>query len=238
MLARACNAHTRIFFRDYVWSTVASNLSFYVAVNLAVVGSQFVALRSHEEEPIACVVGEVCMLVDGDVQQVDDKGSQSSLDMDSCMGDEHMLQESDAESELLCDKLQLDCEVHVHHLPLYVAFPMLSWQVSMLVEKLSLSALFPGRVFHSERMPKSMLFPGHVFKGKPQPNWTACTVPVERASVSSKLPGKVFSSHEKQKDCMSVSRNLPSRVFSSQGKPQWKWTSCTIPTENIPLSVR
>ncbi len=44
LLARACNAHTRIFFRDYVWSTVASNLSFYVAVNLAVVGTEFILL--------------------------------------------------------------------------------------------------------------------------------------------------------------------------------------------------
>ncbi len=178
------------------------------------------------------------MLVDGDVQHGDDASGDSSSDIDSCMGDEHQLVDSEAESELICDKLQQDCEVRIHRLPLYVAFPTLSLQLTMLVERLSLSALFPGWVFRSEQTPRSMLFPGRIFKGKPQPNWTECTVPIDHPSVSTKLPGKVFSSCEKPKDHPSVSSMLPGRVFSSVCKPQWKWTSCTVPKENVLLSVR
>lgn len=111
LLARVCNAHMCMFFKDHIWSTVASNLSFYVAMNLAVVGMEFVALCSHEEETIECVVGEIRMLVEGDVQHVEHESDQSSSDIDSCMGDEHMLEYTDAESEMICDKLQLDCEV-------------------------------------------------------------------------------------------------------------------------------
>ncbi len=38
LMARACNAHTRVHFSNCVWSTVDDNCAYYVAVELAAVG--------------------------------------------------------------------------------------------------------------------------------------------------------------------------------------------------------
>ncbi len=226
-----CNVHTQVFFKNYVWSTVSSNASFYVAVNLALVGNDFVALRSPEEGQMQCVIGEVCMFVGGEVQSVETSADES--DNNSNFGEV-----SDAESEVVCEKLVQECVIKLHRVPLYVAFPTLSLDMSVQVERLPMSVLFPGRVFRSERKPKSQVFPGHVFKSIPRPNWTTCTVPIDPVSRSSQLPGKVFSGHSKPVDRPSISSKLPGRVFSSTCKPRWKWTSCTVPKENVPLSVR
>ena len=235
LLARVCNAHTRVFFQNFVWSTVASNASFYVAVNLAVIGQEFIALRSPEQGTLQCVIGEVRMFVPGEV----DSGNVSSevSENDSNLGEDGEVADSEAESEIVCDKLVQNCAVPLKRLPLYIAFPTLAWRVSVPVEHLSWSLLFPGRIFRSERTPHSQLFPGHVFKATPRPNWTACTVPVEKVSRSTKMPGKMFSSHSVPFNRLSVSSRLPSRMFSSHSKPMWKWTACTVLKENVPRSV-
>ncbi len=231
LLARMCNAHTRVFFKNYVWSTVSSNASFYVVVNLALVGNNFVALRSPEEGQMQCVIREVRMFIGGEVQSMETSADES--DNDSNFGEV-----SDAESEVVCEKLVQECVIKLHRVPLYVAFPTLSLATSVQVERLPMSVLFLERVFRSERKPKSQLFPGRVFKSIPRPNWTTCTVPVDPVSRSSQLPGKVFSSHCKPVDRPSISSKLPGHVFSSTSKPRWKWTSCTIPKENVPMSIR
>ncbi len=93
LLVRACNAHTRVFFKDCVWNTVSNDLSFYVAVNLAVVGSQFLLLRSHEQEMVQCVIGEIRVVTDCDVDSLhsDEESDVTRLDFDSDVGEDGAL---------------------------------------------------------------------------------------------------------------------------------------------------
>ena len=222
------------FFKNYVWSTVHDNASFYMAVNVAAVGNDFVALRSHEEETIACVIGEVRMLVDDYVCGPDNESDVAESDVCS-----QLLTED--ERDEVCDKLLQECTVVMKQVPLYDAFPNLCWRTSVPVERLAMSTLFPGKIFRSEcseNTPKSSVFPGCIFVGVSTPNWTQCKVPTECASVSKKLPGKIFSSHSKPVDRPSVSSKLPGRIFTSHSKPQMNWSQCTVPRENVPLSVR
>ncbi len=50
LLARACNAHTRVHFANCIWSTVHEGYAYYIAVDLAAVGDRFVMLESLEQE--------------------------------------------------------------------------------------------------------------------------------------------------------------------------------------------
>ncbi len=234
LLARMCNAHTRVFFKHHVWSTVYSNASFYVAVNLALIGNEFVPLRSPEQGQMQCVIGEVHMFVAGAGAADSGQVSPDMSDNDSNFGE---VSDSDADSEVLCEKLVQQCAIKLHRIPLYVAFPDLCFVTSVRVECLPLSVLFLGCIFHSEKKPRSQLFPGRVFKSTPRPNWTACTVPMDLVPRSTQMPGKVFSSHSKPVNQPSISSKLPGHVFLSTCKPKWKWTSCTVPKENVPLSV-
>ena len=240
LLARTCNAHTRVFFKDCMWSTVANDLSFYVAVNIAAVGAKFILLHSHKEEMVQCVIGEVRLLTECDVKSVcsDAESDTTRSDFDSDVGEDGAVVESDNDSDSICEKLLMECDVNLQRVPLYVAFPDLCVPTSVPMECLARSALHPGRVFCSEKPPKSSLFPGHVFKGAPVPNWTECTVPIDPVSVSEKLPGCIFSGHGKPVDHVSISSKLPGRIFTAHSKPQKNWTSCTVPKENVPLSVR
>ncbi len=217
-----------------------NDLSFYVAVNIVVVGSQFVLLCSHEEEMVKTVIGEVRMLMDCKVASMGSDLDVGDSDFDSEVGEDSALLYSDADSETdsICEKLVTGCSVVLKHLMLYEAFPTLCLRMSVPVERLSRSLLYPGRVFKSERIPKSTLYPGRVFKGVQVPNWTQCTVPRERASVSSKLPGCIFSAHSKPVEHVSVSSRLPGRIFTAHSKPQMNWTACTVPQEKVPMSVR
>ncbi len=236
LLARTCNAHTRVFFKNFIWSTVYDNALFYVAVNLAAIRNDFVALHSHEEEMIECVIGEVRMMVDPYVEM---SGSESGSDMSTSKIHSEWPSEVDSEGE--SDKLLQECTVVLKWIPLYEAFPTLCLATSVPVERLPRSTLYPEQIFKSqvcENTPKCTLFPGHVFVGVSTPNWMQCTVPKERPSVSSKLPGKVFSSWVKPVDKQSVSSKLPGRVFTSHGKLQMNWYHCTVLKENVPVSVR
>ncbi len=138
LLARACNAHTRIFFKDFVWNTVSNDLSFYVTVNLAVVGSQFVLLCSHEEEMMQCVIGEIRIVTDVDVDSLhsDEESDVTRSDFDSDVGEDGALIESDDDDASICEKLLMQCVVSVKRLLLYEAFPTLGLATSVLVERL------------------------------------------------------------------------------------------------------
>ncbi len=92
-------------------------------------------------------------------------------------------------------------------------------------------------MFRSEKQLKSALYPGRIFTSHPVPNWTQCTVPVERTSISAKLPGHIFSATVKPVEHPSVSSKLPGRIFTAHSRPQMNWTSCTMPTDNVPMSV-
>ncbi len=131
----------------------------------------------------------------------------------------------------------MQCAVTIKRLPLYEAFPTLCLATSVLVEQLPRSVVHPGRVFRSEKQPKS-LYPGHIFTSHPVPNWTQCTVPVERTSISVKLPGHIFSATAKPVEHPSVSSKLPGHIFTAHSRPQMNWTSCNMPTDNVPMSVR
>ena len=64
LFARACNAHTRVHFSNFVWSTVDESKSYYVALDIGVIGKNFVPLCSLDQERIECVVGEIRILRD------------------------------------------------------------------------------------------------------------------------------------------------------------------------------
>ncbi len=139
LLARTCNAHMHVFFKDFIWSTVWNNLSFYVAVNIAVVGSQFILLRSHEEEMVETMIGEVRMFMDCEVASMGSDLDVGNSDFDSEVGEDGALLYSDAdrETDSICEKLVTGYSVVLKHLMLYEAFPTLCLRTSVPVERLS-----------------------------------------------------------------------------------------------------
>ncbi len=50
LFACACNAHTRVHFSNFVWSTVDETKSYYVALDIGVIGKNFVPLCSLDQE--------------------------------------------------------------------------------------------------------------------------------------------------------------------------------------------
>ncbi len=62
LFACACNVHTRVHFANCVWSTVDEAHSYYVALDIGVIGNNFVPLCSLDQETVECVVGEVRIL--------------------------------------------------------------------------------------------------------------------------------------------------------------------------------
>ncbi len=98
LFARACNAHTHVHFQNCTWSTVHDDLAYYVALDLATVGTMFVPLHSLYQEKMECVIGQVQVLVDPVVlgyslEECDedtDVSSDDSLSVDAWNEDVHV----------------------------------------------------------------------------------------------------------------------------------------------------
>ncbi len=223
LLARACNVHTHVHFKNCVWSTVDDNYAYYVAVDLVAVGDHFVMLQSLEQEQIEVVVGEVKVLCDPDNWWATESVPDENVSVSSEYSDFEPL------SPTPPDVSTKECSVHVTRLPLRKCFPQVFCKVTIPVEHLSCSILSPGRVFRSEKPSKSSLYPGRLFRG--QYDWRQCTVPTDRSSVSSKKPGRVFSATVGPRDRTPVSSKKPGFVFSNQSGPMPNWSQCTVPVD-------
>ncbi len=225
LMARACNAHTRVHFANCVWSTLDDNHAYYVAVELAAVGDHFLVLESLEQETLEVVVGEIKVLRDpgdewlyAEVKPADVVSVSSSESGEFC-----------ASQSVMEQVVTKACAVQVQCLPIRQCFPQVYVKQYVKVEHLSRSMLTPGRVFRSEKTPKSVLYPGHVFCG--QYDWRKCTVPQECPSVTVRKPGCVFSAREGPRDKLSVSSRKPGFVFSNRACPTPNWSQCTVPTD-------
>ena len=59
LFARTCNVHTCVHFVNGSWSTVNNNVPYYVALELAAVGDNFVMLTLLDKEAVEVVVGQI-----------------------------------------------------------------------------------------------------------------------------------------------------------------------------------
>ncbi len=244
LFARACNAHTRVHFANCVWSTLDDKLSYYVVVDIAVIGKNFVPLKSVEKEMFECVVGEVQFLMDPDAVKVESEGSSSD---GVCSDVDVALALDTGETESVCGHVQDDengtrlSSVRVEHFS-HQACLQLSALVKVNVERLSQSALHPGVVFKAAQKNKSELFPGKIFKGCH--DWSQCTVPCEKKPISLTKPGFLFSAHSKPREKPSRSLLCPGRIFKSSGvlpaslDPQLRVTKLTVKRPCVDNVVR
>ncbi len=218
LFARACNAHTRVHFANCVWSTVHDNLSYYVALDIAVIGENFVPLKCLEQETFACIVGEVKFLIDPDgVTAASDDSHSDGV----CSDVDVAIALEAGETDGVCVAVKdaegngtRPCSVRIERLSRKVCL-QLSAPVKIQVERLSCSTMNPGVVFKAAEKNRSQLFPGKVFRG--WRDWTQCTVPREKKSVSLRKPGFLFSAQSKPREKPSHSSLCPGRIFRFTG---------------------
>ncbi len=152
LLSHACNMHTHVHFANCVWSTVDEAMSFYVALDLAVVGEKFVPLHSADQEILECVVGQIRILQDPDVMYVSSEGSDGEpSDVEVAVALEAMdtaewenfwsKGESEGGTAVTCPCfVQVECMVHA-------ACRQLSTTPKVKLEHLSRSATRPSVLF-------------------------------------------------------------------------------------------
>ena len=239
LFARACNAHTRVHFANCVWSTVDEVCSYYVALDISVIGNNFVPLCSLDQETIECVVGEVRILWEPqDVPDEDSGGEASDVEMEhvvDVLGPEYDPGAFGWDSDT-CASESEECVTRVCSVKLDCLSPgtcvQLSSKMNVLVEWLPRSALNPTFVFKAAQRNKSDMFPGKIFHG--QRDWTKCTVAADKPSISSKMPGYVFNATGKQKPQRNKSDMFPGKIFRGQRD----WTKCTVAAEKPSISSK
>ncbi len=222
LLSQACNAHTRLHFANCVWSTIDAFRHYYVVVDLAVIGKNFVLLHSLDQEKIKCVVGEVKFLVQpdevapADVSDSLSDGRDSDVDVAIALEELELARECDTESGWFdpTGDILMPCIVRVERLS-HMACKQLMSPTKVLVEHVAKSALWPNTIFKAAEKNRSQMCPGKVFRGCR--DWTQCVVPTEKQSVSSKKLGFVFSSHSKPCEKPLWSSTHPGIVFRLDG---------------------
>lgn len=225
LFARACNVNTRLHFANCVWSTIDERLSYYIALDLALIGNKFVPLHSFEHETLECVVGEVKFLMAPEqaapLTETDSESDGRDSDVDVAIALDAMEGvpwDCDTESGIFDssgDIVKL-CSVRVERLSHNTCKQLSSgMKVQVLVERVPKSALHPSTVFKATEKNKSQMFPGKVFRG--HLDWTKCVVGTDKQSISDKKPGFIFSSHSKPRERPSRSSMRPRVVFWSSG---------------------
>ncbi len=133
LLARACNAHTRVHFVNYTWSTVCNNIPYYVAVEFAAVRDQFILLSSIEQESVEVVVGQLQVCSHDTVDNFDEfEDDNDDVDMDP-------VQSVCSESSVLrdvtdqCEALYVnECSMTLRRLTWQQCYPQLGCEGFML----------------------------------------------------------------------------------------------------------
>ncbi len=215
LLARACNAHTRVHFKNCTWSTVSEKVLYYVAVEFAAVHDRFVMLSSLDQESVEVMIGQIAVCSHDFVYD--------DMDMDV---NNNAFESVQQEVESVCSEVssvfdvphpQMDdtnvkeCSVSLTRLSHVQCFPQSGHKVRIMVERMSHSLLSPGTVFRSEKPSKSSLFPDRKFHSAY--DWHGCTVPQEKPSITGKKPGFLFSSMHGPTERPSCSQAFPQCVF-------------------------